>query len=105
MRETFGSYVVRVPQQHAAGAADTHLGPREIAVLDALVQNAGRVVYREQLRRDAGLDELHVRRCESVLVDIRRALGPEALVTVRRRGWRLSPDGVALAMAIVSSLG
>ena len=36
---------------------------------------------------------------------IRRALGDDAVVTVRRRGWRLNPDVVAVAMALIASLG
>jgi DNA-binding response OmpR family regulator len=96
--------LAHVPEEHAAGAAHVHLGPRERAVLAALVDNAGRVVDRDQLRRDAGLADLHARRCDSVLVGLRRTLGPGALVTVRRRGWRLSPDAVAMAIALISSL-
>ena len=34
---------------------DVKLGPRELAVLNALVDSGGRVVDRDQLRRDAGL--------------------------------------------------
>lgn len=92
-------------EEHASGAMDLRLGPGERAVLAALVGNAGRVVDREQLRRDAGLDQLSPRRCESMLVGIRRALGPGAIVTVRRRGWRLNPEATAMALAIVSALG
>ena len=40
-----------------------------------------------------------------LLVGIRRALGDDAVVTVRRRGWRLNPDVMALAVAVVASLG
>ncbi len=71
-------------------------------MLSVLVEQQGRVIDRGTLRRDAGLDDLSPRRCESVLVGVRRALGPDAIVTVRRRGWRLSPDAVSAALAIVS---
>ena len=87
------------------GAVEVRLGPRERAVLGALISNGGRVVDREQLRRDAGLDELSPRRCEAVLVGVRRALGPGSIVSVRRRGWRLHPDVMAVALAIVASIG
>jgi DNA-binding winged helix-turn-helix (wHTH) protein len=97
--------VDRVRDEHAAGAVNVQLGPRERAVLSALVGNGGRVVDRDQLRRDAGLDELSPRRCEAMLVGIRRALGPDAVVTVRRRGWRLNPDVMAVALAIISTFG
>jgi len=94
-----------VPEEPQGGAVDVELGPRERAVLRALVEHDGRVVDRDQLRRRAGLEDLSVRRCDSVLVGIRRVLGPDALVTVRRRGWRLHPDVMAVALAIVSALG
>ena len=95
----------RVHEEHAAGAVDVRLGERERAVLAALVDNSGRVLDRDRLRRDAGLTELSPRRCDAALVGIRRALGDDAVVTVRRRGWRLNPDVMALAAAIVASLG
>jgi DNA-binding winged helix-turn-helix (wHTH) protein len=74
-------------------------------VLAVLAEHGGKVVARDRLRRDAGLDDLNPRSCDSALVAIRRALGPNAVVSVRRRGWRLSQEAVAVALAIVSSLG
>jgi DNA-binding winged helix-turn-helix (wHTH) protein len=74
-------------------------------VLSVLVENEGRVIDRDRLRRDAGLDDLSERRCDAVLVGVRRALGPQAVVTVRRRGWRLDPQSTALAMTIITALG
>lgn len=82
---------------------DLQLGQRERAVLSALVGNNGRVVDREHLRRQAGLEQLSARRCETLLVGVRRALGPDAIVTVRRRGWRLNPEVMAIAVAIIST--
>jgi DNA-binding winged helix-turn-helix (wHTH) protein len=87
------------------GEVDVKLGPREVAVLHALVESGGRVVDRDRLRRDAGLQDLNDRSCDSALVGIRRVLGPDAVVTVRRRGWRLDPEAVALAVTILASLG
>jgi DNA-binding winged helix-turn-helix (wHTH) protein len=94
-----------VQGEHAAGAVDVRLSERERAVLTALVDNNGRILDRDQLRRDAGLTELSPRRCDAALVGIRRALGDGAVVTVRRRGWRLNPDVMASAMAVIASLG
>ena len=74
-------------------------------MLAVLAEHGGRVVDRDRLRHDAGLDDLNPRSCDSALVAIRRALGPSAVVSVRRRGWRLSQEAVAMALAIVSSLG
>ena len=97
--------VTGVHEEHTAGALALQLGHRERAVLGALVGRAGQVVDRDQLRHDAGLDELSPRRCDAILVGIRRTLGPGSVVTVRRRGWRLHPDVLAAALAILSSFG
>ena len=67
-------------------------------MLNALVDSGGRVVDRDRLRREAGLRDLNDRSCDSALVGIRRALGQDAVVTVRRRGWRLNPDVTAVAL-------
>jgi DNA-binding response OmpR family regulator len=66
-----------------------HLTPQERAVYRALVSNAGRVVSRAELARTAGLSDLSDRRCESLLVGVRRAIGRDRVRTVRRRGWML----------------
>jgi DNA-binding response OmpR family regulator len=67
------------------------LGAQERAVLAVLHANRGRVVSRRELARQAGLGEMSERRCDSVLVGVRRQLGPDAVITVRSRGWMLSP--------------
>ena len=63
-----------------------------------LVANQRRVIGRRELARQAGLAELSERRCDSILVGIRRLLGGDALVTVRSRGWMLAPHAVPLAI-------
>jgi DNA-binding response OmpR family regulator len=65
------------------------LTPREAAVYDALRSRQGRVVSRQELIRLTGFGDLSARRVDAVLVGLRRALGPEAIVTVRVRGWLL----------------
>jgi DNA-binding winged helix-turn-helix (wHTH) protein len=66
----------------------TRLGEAERAVLRVLVNADGKVVGRSELARQSGLDTLSARRVDSVLVNIRRAVGDEHIVTVRGRGWR-----------------
>jgi DNA-binding winged helix-turn-helix (wHTH) protein len=71
-----------------------HRGLQERAVLSVLVENHGRVIGRRELSRLAGLAELSERRCDSVLVGIRKVLGADSIITVRSRGWRLADDVV-----------
>jgi DNA-binding response OmpR family regulator len=78
------------------------LGEQEQSVLRVLVETRGRVISRRELARRAGLAELSERRCDSVLVSIRKALGADSLVTVRSRGWMLSDTVVDVATAITS---
>jgi DNA-binding response OmpR family regulator len=63
--------------------------PREAAVYEALCSRRGRVLSRQELTRLAGLGELSPRRVDSLLSGLRECLGPDAIITVRGRGWRL----------------
>jgi len=47
------------------------------------------VLSRSEIARQAGIDELSDRRCDSLIVGIRRRIGADQIVTVRRRGWML----------------
>ena len=66
-----------------------HLTPQERAVYDVLERNAGLVLSRADLARRAGIADLGARRCDSLIVGIRRCVGAERVRTVRRRGWML----------------
>jgi DNA-binding response OmpR family regulator len=77
------------------------LGVQERAVLSALVAHRGRVLSRRELARHAGLAELSERRCDSVLVGLRRRMGADAIITVRSRGWMLSPAAEAAAADLI----
>jgi DNA-binding response OmpR family regulator len=79
------------------------LGEQEQSVLNVLLANRRRVISRRQLARRAGLAGLSERRCDSLLVSIRRALGPNSVVTVRSRGWMLSDDAIEPAFALISA--
>jgi DNA-binding response OmpR family regulator len=80
----------------------THtLTASEQAVLRVLVDHAGRVVTRRDLARLAGLSDHHTRRCDSILVGIRRQLGAGAVRTVRSRGWLLETAVARHAQALL----
>lgn len=72
----------------------TPLRDQERAVLKVLVDFSGRVVSRQELARRSGLSDRCERRCDAVLVQIRRYLGESAIRTVRSRGWILLPSAV-----------
>src|SRR4051794_22781128 len=89
-----------------AGPAPSHrhtdplvyrLGEQEQTVLNVLLINRGRVISRRELARRAGLANLSERRCDSLLVAIRRALGPDSVVTVRSRGGLLTDEAITAA--------
>lgn len=76
------------------------LGEQEQSVLNVLLANRSRVISRRELARRAGLANLSERRCDSLLVSIRRALGSNSVITVRSRGWMLSEDAIEDAVAL-----
>lgn len=88
----------------AAGALSaTPLPPQELAVLRALITCSGRVVSRRELSRLAGIADLNDRRCDSLLVSIRKALGPESIRTVRGRGWMLNVNNLERANQLIAA--
>ena len=82
---------------------ESQLGTQERALLAALVDCHGRVVGRRELSRLAGLHDLNERRCDSLLVAIRRVLGPNSVRTVRSRGWMLAPEYIEQARLLVGA--
>jgi len=74
---------------------------QEHAVLRVLYEQRHRVVGRLELARASGLAGLSERRCDSVLVGVRRALGADSILTVRSRGWRLAPEAFTAAAELL----
>ena len=79
------------------------LGTQELALLRALINCSGRVVSRRELARLAGMSALHERRCDSLLVSIRKTLGSDSIRTVRGRGWMLNVDNLQQATVLVAA--
>lgn len=87
----------------AVALSATPLPPQELAVLRALITCSGRVVSRRELSRLAGIAGLNDRRCDSLLVSIRKALGPESIRTVRGRGWMLNVNNLEQANQLIAA--
>jgi DNA-binding response OmpR family regulator len=66
-----------------------HLTPQERAIYSVLADNVGRVLSRSELARAVGIADLSERRCDSLIVGVRRVVGSSRVRTVRRRGWML----------------
>ena len=79
------------------------LAAQESAVLQALLDCRGRVVSRRELARLAGIADLNDRRCDWLLVSIRKVLGADAIRTVRGRGWMLVPVAVDMAENLLAA--
>lgn len=77
------------------------LSSQQVAVLGVLAAAGGRVIGRDELQRRVGLSHRAPRRCDSLIVALRRVLGPGTIVTVRGRGWRCS-GGVGSAQVSTS---
>lgn len=80
------------------------LSATDLAVLQVLRWHAGRIVGRSTISREAGLDHCTERRCDSAIVTLRRALGADSIVTVRRRGWMLTDAGAGMASDLFGEL-
>ena len=80
------------------------LNEQERAVLEVLVRFSGRVVSRHELARQSGLADRSERRCDAILVEIRRVLGADSIRTVRSRGWMLSPQGLGAAHSMLGTV-
>jgi len=73
----------------------------DLHILRLLVESEGKIVGRDFLARQTGLESASARRVDASLVSIRRWLGTDSLVTVRRRGWMLSEAGHVAATTFI----
>lgn len=78
------------------------LSDKDRAVLRVLVERAGKVTDRISLNKLAGLTGTP-RRCETILVTLRRVLGDDAIVTIRRRGWMLTEAALPRARRLLDT--
>lgn len=88
---------------HRDASPLAYQGRQELAVLGVLLANRHRVVGRLELTRHSGLAGLSERRCDSVLVGVRRLLGPDSIITVRSRGWMLADHAVPQAIELLAA--
>jgi hypothetical protein len=51
----------------------------------------------------AGIAELNERRCDSLLVSIRKVLGPDSIRTVRGRGWMINLAAIDQATSLLAA--
>lgn len=72
-------------------------------ILDALLQQHGRVASRDTLMRLASVESLTNRRIDVSIVMLRRVLGADSIVTVRQRGWMLTDSGIEAAQKLLAS--
>lgn len=86
----------------SAADLDTPLSAQELAVLRALHDSMGRVISRRELARKVGIADRNERRCDSLLVGLRRVLGPHAITTVRSRGWMLERDSAPVVEDVLA---
>jgi len=84
-------------------ADSLRLGPNELAVLQVFLESHNRVVSRTEINRRAGLAGMNERRCDSILVSLRRVLGAESIRTVRGRGWMLEIGAVERAHHLIAA--
>jgi DNA-binding response OmpR family regulator len=80
---------VLVPPESQTSHPLEGLTPQERAVYEALAARPNRVMTRLEIARAVGIIDLNQRRCDSLIVGIRRVIGSDCLLTVRRRGYLL----------------
>lgn len=82
---------------------EANLSQTDLAVLRVLVESPDRIVGRETIVRRAGLDSVSMRRADASIVVLRRILGTDSIITVRRRGWMLALESHAKASSLMNN--
>lgn len=101
--ETLTLYVATmISDASVPSASPNGLSEIDLAVLRVLIARSGKITSRDDLNKLAGLNGSQ-RRCEAVLVNLRKALGDGAIVTIRRRGWMLDSSVASRAAALMNS--
>ena len=101
-QEKQGPYLKDMDQSAHHNQKEVVLSETDRAILTVLTESRDRVVSRDSLLRLAGLDNVSARRADSSLVVLRKLLGSENLITVRRRGWMLSEEAHTVAAKLLS---
>lgn len=78
------------------------LSETDLSILHVLSDSKGRVVSRESILRLAGLDNVPARRADASLVVLRKVLGRDSVITVRRRGWMLTDAAHKAAVKLLT---
>jgi DNA-binding winged helix-turn-helix (wHTH) protein len=78
------------------------LSETDLSILRVLSDSQGRIVSRESILRLAGLDNVSARRADASLVVLRKVLGADSVITVRRRGWMLSDEAHKAAVKLLA---
>ena len=82
---------------------EANLSQTDLAVLRVLVESPDRIVGRETIARRAGLDSVSMRRADASIVVLRRILGADSIITVRRRGWMLALESQTKASSLMNN--
>ena len=101
-QEKHHSYGARMPDSVSHVQTPGVLSETDLSILRVLSDSKGRVVSRESILRLAGLDNVSARRADASLVVLRKILGPDSVITVRRRGWMLSDEAHKAAEKLLS---
>ena len=101
-QEKLHSYGASMPDSVSHLQTPGVLSETDLSILRVLSDSKGRVVSRESILRLAGLENVSARRADTSLVVLRKLLGAENLITVRRRGWMLSDEAHKAAEKLLS---